>query len=303
MGASATLLEPLVSAIERYVMTAHKLHADDTPVPVLSPGKGRTKTARLWAYVRDDRPAASRDPPAVVYRYSPDRKAEHPRSHLSHFIGVLQADGYAGFNGLYQRPEQPLLEAACWAHAWRKFYDVYVTDRSPTAAEAIGRIGQLYALERLIRGQAPRARAAVREQQAVPILAELKTWLSTTHQQLSIKSPLAAAIQYTLSRWTALTRYVHDGRLEIDNNAADRAIRALVLGRRNYLFAGSDAGGETAARLYSLIGTCRLNGIDPHLYLKHVLERIAAHPINRIDELLPWRVAAQLPTAALSRAA
>lgn len=182
-------------------------------------------------------------------------------------------------------------------------YDVYVSERSPTAAQAIDRIGQLYALERLIRGQSPNERAAARAQHAAPLLTELKTWLTRTRADLSIKSPLAGAIQYTLSRWTALSRYVHDGRIEIDNNAAERAIRALVLGRRNYLFAGSDAGSETAARLYSLIGTCRLNGIDPHRYLKHVLERIAAHPINRIDELLPWRVAAQLSAVALSNAA
>ena len=300
---AARLLDPLVSALQREVMASNKLHADDTPVPVLSPGKGRTKTGRLWAYVRDDRPAAGPDPPAVVYCYSPDRKAERPQAHLSHFIGVLQADGYAGFNGLYERPEHPLLEAACWAHARRKYYDVYVSERSPTAAQAIDRIGQLYALERRIRGQSSSERATARAQHAAPLLTELKIWLTRTRADLSIKSPLAGAIQYTLSRWTALSRYVHDGRIEIDNNAAERAIRALVLGRRNYLFAGSDAGGETAARLYSLIGTCRLNGIDPHRYLKHVLERIAAHPINRIDELLPWRVAAQLSAVALSNAA
>jgi hypothetical protein len=196
-----------------------------------------------------------------------------------------------------------VLEAACWAHARRKYYDVYATDRSPTAAEALRRIGLLYAIEREIRGQAPAARSAVRRVRSAPILTELRTWLKDSHARLSVKSPLAGAIQYTLTRWTALTRYVDDGAIEIDNNAAERAIRALVLGRRNYLFAGSDAGGETAARLYSLVGTCRLNGLDPHLYLRHVLERIAMHPINRLEELLPWRVAAQLSAPALSRAA
>jgi transposase len=300
VGEAATLLDPLVGALERYVLATAKLHADDTPVPVLSPGKGRTRTGRLWAYVRDDRPSAGPDPPAVVYRYSPDRKAERPQAHLRSFSGILQADAYSGFTPLYA--DGRILEAACWAHARRKYYDVYVVDRSPMAAEALARIGQLYAIERDIRGQTPTARAEARRARSAPLLADLRTWLRRTHATLSAKSPLAGAIQYTLTRWTALTRYVDDGRIEVDNNAAERAIRALVLGRRNYLFAGSDAGGETAARLYSLIGTCRLNGIDPHVYLKYVLERIAEHPINRIDELLPWRVAGQLPIA-LSRAA
>lgn len=297
----AQLLDPLVGVLERYVLAAGKLHADDTTVPVLAPGKGRTRTGRLWVYVRDDRPAGSRDPPAVVYRYSPDRKAERPQSHLASFKGTLQADAYSGFGSLYAKGR--VQEAACWAHARRKYYDVYATDRSEAAAEALQRIGRLYAIERAIRGQPPAARAIARRTLSTPILEELHVWLRTTHETLSVKSPLARAIQYTLTRWTALTRYVDDGRIEIDNNAAERAIRALVLGRRNYLFAGSDAGGETAARLYSLIGTCRLNGLDPHSYLRHVLERIATHPINRLEELLPWRLADQLQGVALPSAA
>jgi transposase len=300
VGEAASLLEPLVGALERYVMAAAKLHGDDTPTPVLSPGKGRTKTGRLWAYVRDDRPSAGPDPPAVVYRYSPDRKAERPQAHLRAFTGILQADAYSGFAPLYAGGR--IQEAACWAHARRKYYDVYATDRSAIAAEAITRIGRLYAIEREIRGQPPQVRAAVRQERSAPVLGEMHAWLTPTYVALSTKSPLAQAIQYSLARWAALTRYVEDGRIEVDNNAAERAIRALVLGRRNYLFAGSDAGGETAACLYSLIGTCRLNGIDPHGYLRHVLERIPAHPINRIEELLPWRVAPLLPLA-LSRAA
>ena len=300
VGEAATLLDPLVGALERYVMAAAKLHGDDTPVPVLSPGKGRTRTGRLWAYVRDDRPSAGPDPPAVVYRYSPDRKSERPQAHLRSFGGILQADAYSGFAPLYEGGR--IQEAACWAHARRKYYDVYVMDHSITAAEAITRIGHLYAVEREIRGQTPAVRAAVRQERSAPVLRELHAWLRSAHASLSAKSPLAQAIQYSLTRWAALTRYVEDGRIEIDNNAAERAIRALVLGRRNYLFAGSDAGGETAACLYSLIGTCRLNGIDPHGYLRHVLERIPAHPINRIEDLLPWRVAPLLPLA-LSRAA
>lgn len=301
VGEAASLLDPLVGVLERYVHAATKLHADDTPVPVLAPGQGRTKTGRLWAYVRDDRPAAGPDPPAVVYRYSPDRKGERPQTHLSAFAGILQADGYSGFAPLYA--DGRVVEAACWAHARRKYYDVYTADRSPTAAEALRCIGLLYAIEREIRGQPPAVRSEVRRARSAPILAQLQAWLKDSHALLSSKSPLAGAIQYTLARWVALTRYVEDGSIEIDNNAAERAIRALVLGRRNYLFAGSDAGGETAARLYSLVGTCRLNGLDPHLYLHHVLERIAMHPINRLEELLPWRVAAQLSAPALSRAA
>jgi hypothetical protein len=228
-----------------------------------------------------------------VYRYSPDRKAERPHAHLRSFAGILQADAYSGFAPLYA--DGRIVEAACWAHARRKYYDVYVMDRSPTAHEALERIGELYAIEREIRGQAPKDRLAVRRARSAPLLEALHGWLRATHATLSVKSPLAGAIQYTLARWAALTRYTDDGRIEIDNNAAERAIRALVLGRRNYLFAGSDAGGETAARLYSLIGTCRLNNIDPHQYLRYVLERIAEHPINRIDELLPWRVEGLLP--------
>jgi transposase len=296
VGEAALLLEPLVAAQERYVMAADKLHGDDTPVPVLSPGKGRTKTGRLWAYVRDDRPSAGPDPPAVIYRYSPDRRAERPRAHLRTFTGILQADAYSGFAPLYVGGR--IQEAACWAHARRKYYDVYVTDHSAIAAEAITRIGHLYAIEREIRGQPPAVRAAVRQERSAPVLGEMHAWLTATYVSLSTKSPLAQAIQYSLTRWVALTRYVEDGRIEVDNNAAERAIRALVLGRRNYLFAGSDAGGETAACLYSLIGTCRLNGIDPHRYLREVLERIPAHPINRIEELLPWNMYLPAPQPA-----
>jgi transposase len=296
----ADLVKPLVNSLQHYVLHATKLHADDTPVPVLSPGRGRTRTGRLWAYVRDDRPRGATDPPAVVYRYSPDRKAERPAQHLRFFRGILQADAYSGFAPLYAQGR--IMEAACWAHARRKYYDVYVTDRSPIAAQALERIGELYTIEREIRGPMPHTRSAARQIRSVPVLSDLRAWLTSAQKTLSAKSPLSAAIQYTLSRWSALTRYAADGRIEIDNNAAERAIRSLVLGRRNYLFAGSDAGGDTAAHLYSLIGTCRLNSIDPHLYLRHVLERIATHPINRIDELLPWQVG-PLSNLVLARAA
>ena len=293
VAGASRLLEPLVESLGRYVHLAEKLHSDDTPVPVLDPGRGKTKTGRLWTYVRDDRPAASRDPPAVWYRYSPDRKGEHPQAHLRGFRGILQVDAYSGYAQLFK--SEPILEAACWAHARRKFYELYVVDRSPIATEAIRRIGALYAIEREIRGILPLQRVRVRQQRAAPLLAELHAWLSATLRRVSAKSELAGAIKYALVRWTALTRYRDDGRIEIDNNSAERSIRPVVLGRRNYLFAGSDAGGERAANIYSLIGSALLNAMDPYLYLRHVLERIAEHPINRIDELLPWNVAAKVP--------
>jgi transposase len=293
VGSAAQLLEPLVEAIGIYVRAAEKVHADDTPVPVLDPGRGKTKTGRLWTYVRDDRPAASRDPPAVWYRYSPDRKSEHPHAHLRRFRGILQADAYSGFARLYD--EGTIVEAACWAHARRKFYELYVVERSPIATEALQRIGALYAIERDIRGHLPALRARVRQERAGSLLDALHAWLTATLQTVSAKSELAGAIKYALVRWPALTRYRDDGRIEIDNNSAERSIRPVVLGRRNYLFAGSDAGGERAARIYSLIGTALLNDRDPYLYLRHVLERIAEHPIHRIGELLPWRVVLETP--------
>jgi transposase len=292
VGAAARLLAPLADRLGRYVLAAEKVHTDDTPVPVLDPGRGKTKTGRLWTYVRDDRPAASRDPPAVWYRYSPDRKGEHPQAHLKRYRGILQADAYSGFAPLYEGEQ--IVEAACWAHARRKFYDLYVTDRSPLAAEAIRRIGELYVIEREIRGRTPSERARVRQQRAGPLLEELQQWLAATLRMVSAKSELAGAIKYALVRWTALTRYRDDGRIEIDNNSAERSIRPLVLGRRNYLFAGSDAGGERAANIYTLIATAHLNDIDPYWYLRYVLERIAEHPINRIDQLLPWNVAREV---------
>lgn len=297
VGAAARLLEPLVASIGRYVLAAEKVHTDDTPVPVLDPGRGKTKTGRLWTYVRDDRPAASRDPPAVWYRYSPDRKGEHPRFHLQRFCGILQADAYTGYAALYEGDR--IVEAACWAHARRKFYDLYVTERSPLAAEAIRRIGELYVIERAIRGRQPAERRSVRQHRAGPLLDELQQWLTATLRRVSAKSELASAIKYALVRWVALTRYRDDGRIEIDNNSAERSIRPLVLGRRNYLFAGSDAGGERAANIYSLIATARLNDIDPYWYLRQVLERIAEHPINRIEQLLPWNVAREAATERL----
>lgn len=288
VGEAANLLHPLANAIGRYVRQAGKIHTDDTPVPVLEPGRGKTRTARLWTYVRDDRPAGGQAPPAVWYCYSPDRKGERPRLHLQGYAGILQADGYSGYEALYA--DGRIIEAACWAHARRKFYDLLQVAPSPIATEAIGRIGQLYAIERAIRGQAPAERRAVRQERSVPLVAELRNWLEGVRVQLSAKSGLAKAIHYALVRWAALTCFCDNGAIEIDNNTAERAIRPLVMGRKNYLFQGSDRGGESAAVIYTLIGTARLNDIEPFAYLRAVFERIADHPINRIDELLPWRL-------------
>jgi hypothetical protein len=213
---------------------------------------------------------------------------------LSNFQGILQADGYAGFNGLYDRPVHPLTEAACWAHARRKFYDLFEATKSPIAQEALQRIGALYAIEEQIRGRAADERRCVREQQTEPLLADLHRWLLTTMRKLSKKSDLAGAIHYALARWQALCRFCRDGRVEIDNNAVERELRAVALGRKNYLFAGADCGGERAAAIYSLIGTAKLNGLDPEAYLRLVLDRIAEHPSHRIEELLPWNVRHEL---------
>lgn len=292
VGESARLLAPLVQAVGRHVLGAEKLHADDTPVPMLAPGQGKTQTARLWTYVRDERPSGNATPPAVWFAFSENRRGEHPQAHLKPFQGVLQADGYAGFDRLYQ--DGTIQEAACWAHVRRKFYDIAQAQASPLAAEALARIGALYAIEADIRGAPPERRRVVRMERAQPLLVQLHAWLEATLTQLSQKSALAKAIRYALVRWAALTRYAEDGRIEIDNNAAERALRAVALGRKNYLFVGSRAGGERAAAMYSLIGSARLNGLDPEAYLRHVLGRIGEHPINRIDELLPWRVAAVL---------
>jgi len=294
VGGTSALLDPLVEALRRYVMAAGKLHADDTRVPVLAPGTGKTKTGRLWTYVRDDRPAGDDAAPAVWFAYSADRGGEHPVQHLRTFHGSLQADAYAGFNQLYE--DGRIQEVACWAHVRRKFYDLEQAHASPLAREALERIAALYAIEEEARGQPPDERRQLRQTRARPLLQSLHEWFEVSLTKLSRKSDTTAAIRYALTLWPALTRYCDNGRLEIDNNAAERALRAVTLGRKNYLFAGSDSGGERAAVIYSLIGTAKLNGLNPEAYLREVLTRIADHPICRIEELLPWNLdASALP--------
>ena len=270
------------------MLAASKVHGDDTPVPVLAPGQGKTKTGRLWTYVRDDRPAASQEAPAVWFAYSPDRRGGHPQQHLSEFRGTLQADAFAGFNEIYEGGR--VQEAACWAHVRRKFYDLKEAHQSPIASEAVERIGALYGIEKEIRGRPPDERREVRNTRSRPLLESLHHWLEASLAKLSKKSDTSAAIRYAFANWAALMRFCDDGHIEIDNSAAERALRAVAIGRKNYLFAGSDSGGERAAAIYSLVGSAKLNGLDPEAYLRHVLEHIADHPINRIEELLPWNL-------------
>ena len=286
VGATTTALAPLTEVLTADVMTSETLHGDDTPVPVLAPGSGRTKTGRLWTYVRDERPFGGARPPAAVFCYSSDRRGEHPRAHLEPFSGALHADGYAGFNGLFETGR--IVEAGCWAHVRRKFFDVHAATASPIAKEALDRIGQLYAVEATINGSPVGQRQQQRHLKSKPIAQALAAWAEQTLPKLSRKSELAAAFRYMRARWTALTRCFDDGRLGLDNNPAERALRGVAIGRKNYLFAGSDAGGRRAAAMYSLIETAKLNGVNPQAYLADVLTRIADHPAKRVAELLPW---------------
>lgn len=292
VGACGALMRPLVDALKRYVMAPGKVHADDTPMPVLAPGNGQTKTGRLWVYVRDDRNSGSSTAPAVWFAYSPNRQGQHPQAHLVGFKGVLQADAYAGYNEIYV--DGQVREAACMAHARRKIHDLHVRKATPTTTEALRRIGELYAIEAQIRGQPPDERKRIRQEQASPLLDRFEVWLRERLLTLSTQSDTAKAINYLLNQWQALIYYCDDGLAEIDNNIAENALRGAALGRKNFMFLGADSGGERAAAMYSLIGSAKLNGLDPQAYLRHVLTHIADHPVKRIDELLPWNLADRL---------
>jgi transposase len=294
VGKMAFLLEPLADEIARHVREGEAIHADDTPVPVLEPGRGQTKQGCLWVAVRDERPWGSLAPPAVFYRYSPDRKHIRGSELLKDCKGFLHADAWAGFDNLYEAgPAGPakLEQVSCWAHARRKIYEIHASDNSPAAAkELLDIIGELFAVEAAIRGKPPDERLKVREEHAVPLLENLKYRMEAIVSKISAKSKFADAINYALSRWPSFTRYTTDGRLDICNNAAERAIRPLTLGRKNWLFAGSDGGGERAALMYTLIETAKMNGLNPAAYLGHVITRIADHPAKQIGQLLPWNI-------------
>ena len=298
VGAAAATLMPLVEAIRGHVFAGERIHADDTTVPVLA--KGKTRTGRLWTYVRDDRPFAGPDPPAAVFFYSRDRGGEHPQQHLAGFAGLMQADAYAGFNRLYEANRQggPIVEAACWAHARRKFFDLARISQAPIASEAVARIDALFAIEREINGLASPQRVGVRTERSRPLVAALETWLREQRARLSKNSDTGKAIEYSLKRWTALTRFLDDGRLCMTNNAAERELRAIAVGRRNWTFAGSDEGGRRAAALYTLIATAKLNDIDPQAWLADVLARMLDYPAKRIGDLLPWNWHAERRAAA-----
>jgi len=298
VGAAAATLMPLVEAIRIQVFAAERIHADDTTVPVLTEGK--TRTGRLWTYVRDDRPFAGPGPPAAVVFYSRDRGGEHPEQHLASFAGLMQADAYAGFNRLYEaaRKPRPVIEAACWAHARRKFFDLARINKSPIASEAVKRIDALFAIEREINGLAPAQRVAERNERSRPLINALETWLREQRARVSKNSDTGKAIDYSLKRWTELTRFLDDGRLCMTNNAAERELRAVALGRRNWTFAGSDEGGRRAAALYTLIATAKLNDVDPQAWLAEVLARLPDYPARRICDLLPWTWHAERRAAA-----
>ena len=287
VGRAAFILQPVHERLMTALKASPKLFADETTAPVLDPGRGRTKTGQLWAYARDDRPWGGTGPPGVAYVYAPDRKARQPITHLAGFNGILQVDGYSGYRTLAERNDVEL--AFCWSHVRRPFYELTASGPAPIASEALERIAGLYAIEKEIRGLSADERRAVRQVKSRPILDDLEPWLRTKLALISKKTKLAQAIRYALSRWNGLTRFLDDGRIEIDSNVVERTIRPIALNRKNALFAGSDGGGEHWAVIASLIETCKLNGVDPHVYLTDVISKIVnGHPNSRIDELLPW---------------
>ena len=287
VGHAAFLLRPIHERLLAALKGSAKLFADETTAPVLDPGRGRTKLGQLWAYARDDRPWGGTDPPGVAYVYAPDRKAERPITHLAGFKGTLQVDGYGGYRALAERGDVQL--AFCWSHVRRRFYELAAAGPAPIASEALERIAGLYATEKEIRGRSADERLIVRQERSRPIIEHLEPWLRAKLALISQKTKLAEAIRYALSRWDGLTRFLDDGRIEIDSNVVERSIRPIALNRKNALFAGSDGGAEHWAVIASLIETCKLNTIDPYAYLSDVISRIVnGHPNSRINELLPW---------------
>ena len=288
VGACTAVLNPIYELIRGHVLAAERIHGDDTTVPVLA--KNKTAIARLWTYVRDDRPFGGPDPPAAVFFYSPNRAGEHPARHRADYAGILQAGGYAGFGELYdgKRKPAPIIEAACWSHGRRKFFELADLRKAPLATQAVRRIDELFAIERTINGRSSHDRLAARQRESKLIVADLEQWMRAERARLSRHAETAKAIDYMLTRWPAFTRFLDDGRICLTNNAAERTLRAIALGRRAWLFAGSDRGGERAAAMYTLIATAKLNDINPQAWLADVLRRIADHPASRLHELLPW---------------
>lgn len=296
-GQASALLDPIVSRIREVGLSAAKIHTDDTPVPMLDPGRGKTATGRLWAYVVDDRGSGGTSPPLVWYHFTQDRTGAHPRAQLGRFTGFLQADGYAGYDQLYATNR--IIEVACWAHFRRKIFDIHTTSPTPLTTDLLTRIASLYKIEEDIRGAPPDLRRRTRLDCATPRIEALRIVLDDALRRLSPKSEVAKAIAYGRKRWTALTRFVEDGRLEIDNNIAERAMRSIAIGRKNWLFAGSKTGGERAAAIYTVIETCKLNGVEPQAYIADVIAKIAGNwPAARWDELMPWNWRPALQTVA-----
>jgi hypothetical protein len=317
VGAGCLVLDPVLNALERHVLAAERLHGDDTTVPVLA--KGKTDIARCWVYVLDDKPFGGTGPPAAMFYYSRDRSGEHPQTHLASWSGVFQADAFSGYGKLYapDRKPGPIQEAGCWSHARRPFFiyaDLEAAARrkaegkkpvvvSPIALEVVRQIDALFAIERDVNGQSPDKRRAVRQALSKPIVEALHAYLIEKRFEFSKTHDLYKAINYLLKRWPAFTLFLEDGRVCMSNNAAERALRGIALGRKSWLFCGSDRGGQRAAAMYSLIVTCKMNDVDPHAWLADVLDRIATHPAHRIDELLPWRWKALRKEAVIAAAA
>jgi transposase len=289
VGACTATLAPLVTLVEAHVMAAERLHGDDTTVPVLA--KDKTITARIWSYVRDDRPFGGPSPPAAIFYYSRDRRGEHPRQHLRAYSGVLQADAYDGFNDLYLPGRKPgvIIEAACWAHGRRKLFELADIAKAPLAIEAVRRIDGIFAIEREIHGQSAEQRLIVRRERVAPLVTALEQWMQAERAKLSRHNDISKAMNYMLKQWPAFARFLENGRICLTNNAAERSLRGIALGRKAWLFAGSDRGGERAAAMYSLIVTAKLNEVDPRAWLADALRRINDHPASKLDELLPWK--------------